>query len=80
MYSMSNLGRLKTLDANAPGGNASLLGAFDRAAMAGGAIPRKFKELMATPYRSQRNACTVSRSIRAKHGKQAQRTRRSPKW
>jgi AhpD family alkylhydroperoxidase len=46
MYSMSNLGRLKTLDANAPAAMKAFW-AFDKAAMADGAIPRKFKELMA---------------------------------
>jgi AhpD family alkylhydroperoxidase len=46
MYSMSNLGRLKTLDRNAPAAMQAFW-AFDKAALADGAIPRKFKELMA---------------------------------
>ena len=46
MYSISNLGKLKTLDANAPGAMQAFW-AFDKAAMAEGVIPRKFKELMA---------------------------------
>jgi len=46
VYSMSNLKKLKTLDANAPAAMHAFW-AFDRAAMADGAIPVKYKELMA---------------------------------
>ena len=46
MYNMSNLGRLKTIEANAPAAMQAFW-AFDKAAMADGAIPVKFKELMA---------------------------------
>ena len=46
MYSMTNLGKLKTLDANAPEAMKAFW-AFDKAAMADGAIPVKYKELMA---------------------------------
>ena len=46
MYNMSNLGRLKTIEANAPLAMEAFW-AFDKAAMADGAIPVKFKELMA---------------------------------
>jgi len=46
MYSMSNLGKLKTIAANAPAAMGAFW-AFDKAAMADGAIPGKFKELMA---------------------------------
>ena len=46
MYSMSNLGKLKILDANAPAAMQAFW-AFDKAAMADGAIPAKYKELMA---------------------------------
>lgn len=46
MYHMNNLGKLKTLDANAPAAMQAFW-AFDKAAMADGAIPKKFKELMA---------------------------------
>jgi AhpD family alkylhydroperoxidase len=46
MYSKSNLGKLKTFDTNAPAAMQAFW-AFDRAAMVDGAIPRKFKELMA---------------------------------
>ena len=43
---MSNLERLKTLDANSPAAMQAFR-AFDKAAMAAGAIPAKYKELMA---------------------------------
>jgi len=46
MYDMKNLRKLKTLEANAPEG-VKAFWAFDAAAMAEGAIPRKYKELMA---------------------------------
>lgn len=46
MYDMSKLGKLKTMDANAPA-MMQAFWAFDKAAMADGAIPVKYKELMA---------------------------------
>ena len=46
MYDMKNLAKLKTLDAGAPEGMKAFW-AFDKAAMADGAIPVKYKELMA---------------------------------
>jgi AhpD family alkylhydroperoxidase len=46
MYNMSNLTKVKTLEANAPAAMQAYL-AFDKAAMADGAIPKKYKELMA---------------------------------
>ncbi len=46
MYDMKNLAKLKTLEANAPEALAAFW-AFDKAAMAPGAIPSKYKELMA---------------------------------
>jgi AhpD family alkylhydroperoxidase len=46
MYNMSNLARLKTIDANAPAAMQAFW-AFDKAAMADGAVPAKYKELMA---------------------------------
>jgi len=46
MYDMKNLRKVKTLEANAPAGVKAFM-AFDEAAMAEGAIPRKYKELMA---------------------------------
>jgi AhpD family alkylhydroperoxidase len=46
MYSMSNLRKLKTIEANASEALKAFW-AFDKAAMADGAIPVKYKELMA---------------------------------
>ena len=46
MYDMKNLTKLKVIDANAPEGMKAFA-AFDKAAMAAGAIPVKYKELMA---------------------------------
>ena len=46
MYSMKHLGKIKTLDANAPAAMQAFW-AFAKAAMADGAIPVKYKELMA---------------------------------
>lgn len=46
MISMKNLDRLPRLSTLAPQA-ASAFWAFDKAALAGGAIPRKYKELMA---------------------------------
>ena len=46
MYDMSKLANLKILDANAPAAMQAFW-AFDKAAMADGAIPVKYKELMA---------------------------------
>src|SRR3984885_9419222 len=46
MYDLKNLAKLKALDANAPEGMKAFW-AFDKAAMAAGAIPVKYKELLA---------------------------------
>jgi AhpD family alkylhydroperoxidase len=46
MYDMKSLGKLKTLDANAPE-SMKAFWAFDKAAMAEGAVPVKYKEMMA---------------------------------
>ena len=46
MYNMSNLGKLKTIEAHAPAAMKAFW-AFDKAAMSDGAIPAKYKELMA---------------------------------
>jgi AhpD family alkylhydroperoxidase len=46
MYDMKNLGKLKTIEANAPEAMKAFW-AFDKAALAAGAIPVKYKELMA---------------------------------
>jgi AhpD family alkylhydroperoxidase len=46
MYDMKNLAKLKNLEVHAPEAMKAFW-AFDKAAWAGGAIPRKYKELMA---------------------------------
>ncbi len=46
MYEMSNLKKLKNLEAGAPEAIKAFC-AFDKAAMAAGAIPSKYKEMMA---------------------------------
>lgn len=46
MYDMKNLSKLKTIEANAPDAMKAFW-AFDKATMAPGAIPGKYKELMA---------------------------------
>jgi AhpD family alkylhydroperoxidase len=46
MYDMKNLAKLKLIDESAPEGMKAFW-AFDKAAMAAGAIPVKYKELLA---------------------------------
>ncbi|NYF78594.1 carboxymuconolactone decarboxylase family protein [Granulicella arctica] len=46
MYDMKNLAKLKTLDTDAPEAMKAFW-AFDKAALADGAIPAKYKELIA---------------------------------
>ncbi len=46
MYDMKNLSKLKTMEASAPDAIKAFW-AFDKAAMAAGAIPVKYKEFMA---------------------------------
>ena len=46
MYDLKNLGKMKNLEAHAPEAMKAFV-AFDKAALAGGAIPGKYKELMA---------------------------------
>ena len=46
MYDLKNLRKLKNLEAHAPEAMKAFV-AFDKAALAEGAIPRKYKELMA---------------------------------
>ncbi len=46
MYDMKNLSKLKNIEANAPEAMKAFV-AFDKAALAAGAIPGKYKELMA---------------------------------
>ncbi len=46
MYDMKNLAKMKNIEANASDAMKAFV-AFDKAAMAAGAIPLKYKELMA---------------------------------
>ena len=46
MYEMTNLSKMKQLEAHAPEAMKAFV-AFDKAALAEGAIPRTYKELMA---------------------------------
>jgi AhpD family alkylhydroperoxidase len=46
MYDMKNLSKMKNLEVHAPPAMQAFV-AFDKAALAEGAIPRKYKELMA---------------------------------
>jgi AhpD family alkylhydroperoxidase len=46
MYDLKNLNRMKNLETHAPEAMRAFV-AFDKAALAEGAIPRKYKELMA---------------------------------
>lgn len=46
MYEMKSLSKMKNLEAHAPEAMKAFV-VFDRAALAEGAIPRKYKELMA---------------------------------
>ena len=46
MYDMKNLRKLKIIEENAPEGMKAFV-AFDKAAMTAGAVPAKYKELMA---------------------------------
>jgi AhpD family alkylhydroperoxidase len=46
MYEMKNLGKLKNIESNAPEAMKAFV-AFDKAALSGGVIPEKYKELMA---------------------------------
>jgi AhpD family alkylhydroperoxidase len=67
MYDMKNLARLKTLDQNAPDA-AKAFWAFDKAAMAPGAISSKHKELIAlgVAFTTQCPYCIEIHSKRAR--------------
>jgi AhpD family alkylhydroperoxidase len=69
MYDMKNLGKLKTLEANAPEAIKAFL-AFDKAAMAAGAIPVKYKELMALAV-AFTTQCPYCIEIHAKKAREA---------
>jgi AhpD family alkylhydroperoxidase len=67
MYDMKNLAKLKLRDANAAQGMKAFW-AFDKAAMAEGAIPVKYKELMAlaVPFTTQCPYCIEVHSNQAR--------------
>lgn len=69
MYDMKNLGRLKTMEANAPEALKAFW-AFDKAAMAPGAIPVKYKELMALSV-AFTTQCPYCIEIHAKKAREA---------
>jgi alkylhydroperoxidase/carboxymuconolactone decarboxylase family protein YurZ len=79
MYDMKNLAKLKLLDANAPEGMKAFW-AFDKAAMAEGAIPVKYKELIALGVGAlPRSAHIASKFIRTERAKRGRQIRRLPK-
>jgi AhpD family alkylhydroperoxidase len=67
MYDMKNLAKLKIIEANAPDAM-NAFWAFDKAAMAAGAIPSKYKELMAiaVAFTTQCPYCIEIHSNRAR--------------
>jgi AhpD family alkylhydroperoxidase len=69
LYNMSNLGKLKVLDANAPAAMQAFW-AFDKAAMADGAIPAKYKELiaLAVAFTTQCPYCIEIHAGKARRG------------
>jgi AhpD family alkylhydroperoxidase len=69
MYDMKNLGKLKSLEANAPEAIQAFW-AFDKAAMAAGAIPVKYKELMALAV-AFTTQCPYCIEIHAKKAREA---------
>jgi AhpD family alkylhydroperoxidase len=72
MYDLKNLAKLKTLDANAPEAMKAFW-AFDKAAMAAGAIPIKYKELMALAV-AFTTQCPYCIDIHAKKARAAEAT------
>jgi AhpD family alkylhydroperoxidase len=72
MYDLKNLAKLKTLDTNAPEGMKAFW-AFDKAAMAAGAIPVKYKELMALAV-ALTTQCPYCIDIHAKKARAAEAT------
>ena len=67
MYDMKNLSKLKSIEANAPEAMKAFV-AFDKAALAAGAIPVKYKELMAlaVAFTTQCPYCIEIHSNRAR--------------
>jgi AhpD family alkylhydroperoxidase len=72
MYDLKNLAKLKILDANATEGMKAFW-AFDKAAMAAGAIPVKYKELMALAV-AFTTQCPYCIDIHAKKARAAEAT------
>jgi AhpD family alkylhydroperoxidase len=72
MYDMKNMAKLKTLAANAPAAMQAFSD-FDKAAMAEGAIPVKYKELMALAV-AFTTQCPYCIEIHAKKARAAQAT------
>lgn len=72
MYDLKNLAKLKTIDSNAPEGMKAFW-AFDKAAMAAGAIPVKYKELMALAVACT-TQCPYCIDIHAKKARAAEAT------
>src|ERR1700730_2371935 len=69
VYDMKNLAKLKTLEANAPDAIKAFW-AFDKAAMAAGAIPVKYKELMALAV-AFTTQCPYCIEVHAKRAREA---------
>jgi AhpD family alkylhydroperoxidase len=69
VYDMKNLGKLKTIEASAPDAMKAFW-AFDKAAMAAGAIPVKYKELMALAV-AFTTQCPYCIEIHAKKAREA---------
>lgn len=72
MYDLKNLAKLKILDANATEAMKAFW-AFDKAAMAPGAIPVKYKELMALAV-AFTTQCSYCIEIHAKKARAAEAT------
>jgi AhpD family alkylhydroperoxidase len=72
MYDMKNMAKLKTLAANAPAAMQAFSD-FDKAAMADGAVPVKYKELMALAV-AFTTQCPYCIEIHAKRARAAQAT------
>lgn len=67
MYDMKQLSKWKSLEANAPEAVKAFV-EFDKAAMSGGAVPRKYKELiaLAVAFTTQCPYCIEIHSKRAR--------------
>jgi hypothetical protein len=78
MYDVKNLDKMKTLEVHAPETMKAFV-AFDKAALAGGAIPGKYKELMALALRVRLSALIASSFIQIRHGRTGRRIRKWPK-